>query len=690
MASVVRGVVALLAFVAPVAGVAVGARALELGSASGLKERPVMKVVRLLQDMKAQLEKELDDDKAVHESLSCWCKDNDREKTEAIALGEAREEQLKAFLGEAWAKMAELKVRRKATWDELQSDHAALDQATKLRIKDNQNFHSGETDYLDAIDACKNAITVLSKHHPQLAQLRSIAQRLLDPRVAQVMRSTGALDKAKAEALRSFVQAAQGASSFLSIPGFQSYSPQSGQIFGILKQMLEDFEANLSEEQKAELKAKQEYEALKTAKQDQIATGERTIIEIDADFADWSEKHAQASQELEDTQAQLDLDRTFLANLKKKCSETDAEFDRRVKSRTEEIAAVEDTIKILNTDPAFDVFDRTVNGAFLQTGRTSQEEQKRRQQAVAVLQRVAQSSGEPQLSLLAASAQLDAFTKVKELIDKLTAELTKQQKEEVAHRDWCIDELNRNNRSTEAGNDKRANLEVKIDDLKKTIASLTKDIDTSKAAVAEMQNQMKRASENREAENADYQQTITDHRVTQIILEKALDRMKQVYAMLQQQPGAPHIWTSGNHTDPGNGPARFTKYAQHAGGSRVVQMLETIIGDSRKTEDETIESEQDSQTAYEDFMKDSNKAILTTSKSITNMSAARAKANAALSMAKTDLKMTMQELEGLSQYLGDLTKSCDFLLRNFDARQAARAAEIDALQEAKAILSGAK
>eukprot|EP00445_Apocalathium_hangoei_P050362 CAMPEP_0204036222 /NCGR_PEP_ID=MMETSP0360-20130528/79011_1 /ASSEMBLY_ACC=CAM_ASM_000342 /TAXON_ID=268821 /ORGANISM="Scrippsiella Hangoei, Strain SHTV-5" /LENGTH=55 /DNA_ID=CAMNT_0050981385 /DNA_START=50 /DNA_END=214 /DNA_ORIENTATION=+ len=30
------------------------------------KERPVMKVVRLLQDMQAELQKDLDDDKAVH------------------------------------------------------------------------------------------------------------------------------------------------------------------------------------------------------------------------------------------------------------------------------------------------------------------------------------------------------------------------------------------------------------------------------------------------------------------------------------------------------------------------------------------------------------------------------------------------------------------------------------------------
>merc|ERR1719465_378218 len=114
------------------------------------------------------------------------------------------------------------------------------------------------------------------------------------------------------------------------------------------------------------------------------------------------------------------------------------------------------------------------------------------------------------------------------------------------------------------------------------IEKLTKDIGASKAAIAEMMKQMKRASETREADNADFQTTVSDHRVMSIILTKALDRMKQVYALLQQQPGAPHIQTSGTHTDPGNGPAKFRKYEQNAGGGRVLEMLDTVLADSKK------------------------------------------------------------------------------------------------------------
>merc|ERR1719502_1424210 len=176
---------------------------------------------------------------------------------------------------------------------------------------------------------------------------------------------------------------------------------------------------------------------------------------------------------------------------------------------------------------------------------------------------------------------------------------------------------------------------------------------------------MKRASETREAENADFQTTVSDHRVMSMILTKALDRMKQVYAMIQQQkPGAPHIQTSATHTDPGNGPAKFKdNAANNAGGGRVVAMLEEILADTRKTEDQAMASEADSQSAYENFMKDSNKMITKTTQAISDMTGARATAKEELSMAKTDFKQTMTELEGLDQTSKDLHKSCDYLLK---------------------------
>merc|ERR1712227_283305 len=95
----------------------------------------------------------------------------------------------------------------------------------------------------------------------------------------------------------------------------------------------------------------------------------------------------------------------------------------------------------------------------------------------------------------------------------------------------------KNDRDTAKGYDKKKSTETKMADLTKSIETMTAGVETAKKEVAETKTQMQRASDNRIAENADNQQTISDQRLTQTILQKAIDRMKQVYGFLQG-PGA--------------------------------------------------------------------------------------------------------------------------------------------------------
>jgi hypothetical protein len=295
------------------------------------------------------------------------------------------------------------------------------------------------------------------------------------------------------------------------------------------------------------------------------------------------------------------------------------------------------------------------------------------------------------LETSAAYDKKDTFAKVREEIDKMVAELGKQQKDEVEQRDWCIKSMNGNKLETSAAYDKKDNLAAKISDLEQSVKSFTAEIESSTAAIAEIQTQMGRRSASREAENADYQQTVTDQRLTQMILQKVVDRMSQVYADFLQrdgQPGAPHIQTSGTDTDPGNGPAKFKKYEENAGGKKIIAMLDEVMTESKSLEETAIRGEEDAQAAYENFMKDSNKSIIKHSQKIDDMTEANAKAKADLGMAKSDFKQTMSNLEDLNTEVADLGKSCNYLLRNFDTRQEARTNEINAMKEAKNILSG--
>merc|ERR1719171_79703 len=107
-----------------------GNTALEIAQRVGLKgkesERPLAKVIRILQDMKIQLEKERADDEAVFEQLTCWCETNGKEKKEAVAAAEARVADLKAITGEFSGKLEELKVNIKTVDEKLRADREAL------------------------------------------------------------------------------------------------------------------------------------------------------------------------------------------------------------------------------------------------------------------------------------------------------------------------------------------------------------------------------------------------------------------------------------------------------------------------------------------------------------------------------------------------------------------------------------
>merc|ERR1719263_1399367 len=111
----------------------------------------------------------------------------------------------------------------------------------------------------------------------------------------------------------------------------------------------------------------------------------------------------------------------------------------------------------------------------------------------------------------------------------MIAELMEQKKEEIKHRDYCIENLNTNEANTERKDREKKDVLALIDDLTMTIDKLTKEIETLKSEIAEMQHQLKIAGEDRELANKDFQQVVADQRASQQLLNTALDVLKKVY-----------------------------------------------------------------------------------------------------------------------------------------------------------------
>jgi len=647
------------------------------------KNRPVSKVITLLKDMLKQLEKEAEEDEEIYDQLACWCETNDKEKTKAIADAETKIEDLTNKIEELTASSARLNTEIKNLEKEVAENQEALDAATAIRQKELAEFNAEEKDSLQAISALKSAVTVLSKHHGgallQLPQshLEGVASTIQYQMQKNAAVLQGVLTHHERKAMAAFLQAPQDY--FDASPTFkQSYAPQSGEIFGILKQMKESFETNLADSQKEEMANQKAYEDLKKAKTDEIKAGQEQIDKKTQELASTDEKLAESKESLEDTKTSLSADEEFLMMLKEKCSSTDAEWEERQKTRQLEMEACSKALAVLSSDDAHDLFTKTFNPAFVQTEMHSE----RRSKAAQLLAAVASKMNSPRLAAIATQVRLDAFVKVKKAIDDMVAQLLVEKADEIKHKDFCVEEFNSNQLQTEKKDREKEDLIALIEDLELTIKTLTTEIATLKSEVAEMQVQMKRAGEDREKQNKEFQQTVADQRASQKLLTAALNILKGFYekkaAFLQKQEPA------GPPPPPG-----FKDYSKNKASGGVMGMIQQIINDAKAMEAEAIRAEEDSQKAYEDFVKETNASIETKTKEIINKTEEKAKAETDLNQANEDKEAVLLELEQLSNYNAELHQSCDFVMKNFEIRQTARDEEIEALKQAKAILSGA-
>merc|ERR1719265_775065 len=214
------------------------------------KNRPVSKVVTLLKDMVEQLEKEAKEDEEVYEAMSCWCETNDKAKTKAIADGEQAIADLSAAIEGFTALSSKLTNEIANLQKEVADNKDALEKATGVRKKELAEFNAEETASLQTISSLKGAVkalearqgaSFLQTEHTEVKQSVAALKKQLNQHQNLLK-----LSKRQMQSLSSFLNTPED---FLEPKGTSllqlSSSAPSSQIFGLLKQMKEDFENNL-------------------------------------------------------------------------------------------------------------------------------------------------------------------------------------------------------------------------------------------------------------------------------------------------------------------------------------------------------------------------------------------------------------------------------------------------------------
>jgi len=709
-------------------------------------ETPIRKVITLLEEMKSTVEKDANSDLTAYDKYMCWCETNKKEKTAAIEAAEQRIADLSTFLEEAAAEEAELKTEIGALESDIAADTDALKEATAVRAKELQTFQDAEADMKETLQLLGEAITVLSK--VQLLQKsgkpvqdgsRQVAAVFLQIRnkIRRFPKYQDVLRKDLFDVLGSFRDVAQVelnrrqhanlggaflAETFLSrkdiaaleqqgrrlLPwekseeqigkeanpnelegmaaGAKSYNSRSGSILGILKEMADEFARDLKEAQKADVAAEESFQNLKAAKLGEIAAATEQKEAKEAQLAKLLEDVAEAKEDLEATKAALDADQQFLLTLEKNCAEEEKLYQERVKVRSEEIRALGETLKILTDDDARALYAKTQDQMPTLLQMTSDQRAvvaremavKRSMQRIA---KVARKHGNLILASLAVRMELDGFAKVKVMMDKMLAELMKQQKDEYAKWEECKKGIDETEDSIKEGMYKKKDLDEKHKEIVSNIETLEQQIEDLKTDVAEMEVSLKKAGEDRKEENQVFQTSISDQRATVQILEKAMARLKEFYDLVQikshrQIPAPPPKPSSAG-------------YSKSAGAGGVMTLIQMIIEDAKRTEQELSGTEQKAQEAYGSFVQDAKTSIEADRKSIEQKTAEVAEAKSAKSETEAAQLANDEELATLSDLLKAHHLECDYLLKYFDVRQQARQEEMDSIKDAKAIISGA-
>merc|ERR1719379_689430 len=618
--------------------------------------------------------------------------------------------QVEASIKEAVAEKATLEADIKQAQADRAAAKAAIASATAIREKEAAAYAKESGDLKTNIAAMTKAIAALEK---------GMAGAFLQTSAAALIRRlTISMDISEndRDVLSSFLSTHQGDEA--------EYAPQSGEITGILKQMLDTMEKDLADCVAAEGSAVKNFEDMVAAKTKEINALTSAVEEKLVRVGEVGVEIVNMKEDLDDTQKSLLEDKQFLADLDKNCGTRKKEYEVVVATRAEEMVAIADTIKILNDDDALELFKKTLPSASLLQTKVGNTEMKR-----AALQALQKARGigkvrDYRLEFIATALHAGKvdFSKVIKMIDDMVGLLGKEQVDDDEKKAYCETELDKSEDELKEMEHKIEDLEKALEEAKTQIETLASEIEALTDGIKALDKSVAEATEQRKEDHEEFVETMAADTAAKDIIGIAKNRLNKFYnPKLYKAPPKRELTEEeritlnmGGTLAPTEAPGgiagtgvtvlaqggaleapppppeavpAYQKKGQESGG--VLAMLDMMVADIDKEMQEMEFEEKDSQAEYEEFVKVSAEKRAADSKSNQEKESAKAGLEADIVDMEADKKATMKEAMAKGEYIADLHAECDWLVQNYEVRKEARAGEVDALKKAKAVLSGA-
>merc|ERR1719460_884017 len=604
--------------------------------------------------------------------------------------------------------IAALETELEALGKELEKDTASKATMGEERDSANGLYMDNKADLESTIDAVASAITALEASKPAFLQQHWMKA----PAVQKALGLLAAFSQDN-KVVAKLMKASEeqpgdpNADKFEDRKGREeTYAFKGGDVIEMLKTLKLQFEDQLKELNSAEASAGSAHKLADAAKEDEIAAaGRAKDTKTEVKGAKGSDL-ATAESTLTEATSARDADTTVLDETKSLCEERKNEYERRTKTRADEIEAMGKAIEILSKVTGV----RTPESKGISLIQISKKISDPKAQIVNLLRKAGSTKQTAALAKLADKiAALNkqtpgsgTFDQIKNMIQKMIFHLAAEQKDEDDHKNWCDKELETTAMMKKDKETKRDTLQASIDVLTQEIEDLKVKIKENMDAVSTMQKEIEEETAERQAEKAENMATIKDSQDAQTAVSEAIAVLSEFYKgtgmvekedweLNQMKSHVRRVKAAPGETElPEPNPELFeSPYKGSSEGAGVIGMLQEIAENFAMMETGAKADETEQSDEYEKWLTDTKIAIAEKQKD-TEMKEARKERQKEKLVGKTDdFSHNKKELEATVQYEKDLQHACVDGDSTYEDRKAARTKEIEALKEAQDILEKA-
>jgi len=671
----------------------------------------VSRVVTLIEELKAKIVADGKAEQKMYDKYACWCETTSARKANDIHQAMADIKSLGAKILSNKGLVATRAMEISQISKSMAENQKTQAEATGIRDKENAAYTENKAMMEQTLNALERAIEVLSgagtktallqmdKPKDELTLLRTAATLHTAVKMLPIdhqlsPKQLSALESFTRDPAEYYDQKAEKKA---------SYSPASATIQGILKDMYDTFAMNLEKSTETEATQFKNYESVSSVAAKEMKSLSDTKAKKEGEKADAEKVQADTEQELDDTKAQLEASISLFDNTKKVCTSKAAEWNERVRARTEELSGINKALEILTSDDAKALFNKAIKPGketFLQVASvqgTSKPEVRNR--VYNTIKKAATASNSLRLASLAASVRESGhFDIVVQSVEKMISELEKEQKDDFDHKDWCKEETFKNEQEAsryeyaiEKLNGKLAKFHAEVEELEATRTQTIKEIRDVRDQIAKMEDK-------RNEEHAVFQGKKADDEGASQLLAAAIESLSAFYK--NNDTGMGEVQGSINflqkrepvfEVSADQAPdASFSSAGKSTGASKGIISTLTMIKEDLDDEIANgVKEDIEAQTLFEEELNAAKTLKQDLINKKTNLEEAISAANDEIDAHNEEKADRTADRDAEHEYLWSIKPDCTWIMNTFDDRRKKRDTEIAGLRESIGMLQGA-